>query len=344
MKWYPLITNAICFAICIIFTILVFHHLYQNIEPISKIRSSTKHLSLVCMILFTTTSIILIFTCYLPFDSIQYSICAAFGSAIWFISQTICYLLYINRLYYTFYSTKYQITNHILYQLYITITLFALCHLGMCIVFILEYKTNPSLNYHTAGIFYAILYISLEIVDLILCINVVYVFASRLIQLICDFNEEEPIHKKHVCHLSISINKKSYIYLNAIQRFMVKVMTQYFLLTTVSNIATQIFLLVRAIAEIFYFYDITSDYGHLWTISLVLQGIHCCISVITVYLMFEFGNTLYYTCCGKMDRYCTLWCKNIAKYKATQIYELSVKHQNSVHNEYVLIEQDEFER
>ena len=87
------------------------------------------------------------------------------------ISQALCYLLYINRLFYTFDGTNHQLRNRTLLSLYILIGFFVLCHLGISIIFILEHKDNSLFNWHSAG-----LLILFSLFHLLLCFSYLFIY------------------------------------------------------------------------------------------------------------------------------------------------------------------------
>ena len=106
------------------------------------------------MILFTISCFIQMVTCYAgysdPYSPI-YQLCLGLGTLTWWIAQVLCYLTYINRLYYTFNNTKYELRNKTLISLYVLIGLFLLCHLGIGILYVLEHKDDALFTYASAG-------------------------------------------------------------------------------------------------------------------------------------------------------------------------------------------------
>lgn len=346
-EWYAVVINAICAVICLIFTIAILYCFISNkTGSNSNIRLSTKYLASFCMILFTISSTIQIFTAYSSrINSVLYDLCAISGNGFWWIAQACCYITYINRLYYTFHGTSYQITNKILLSIYTLIILFILCHFGVFTIFILEYKTQPILNYHSAGKYYALFYILIEFIDITLCIFVIYLFASKLIALIAEFNEVDQIQKyqESIRRESIVTKSRLSMSLNHTQNIMVKIMTQWTLLITVSIIATQLFLIMRSITEVFYAIEIDGVYGGLVdnnmnNAALILMSFQSVVSVVTIFLMFEFGNKVYIICCGKLDKYCSLWFKKCARNKVTEVYEISMQKHGKNSCNYVKME------
>lgn len=320
----PAIINGICGIGCLSFTIALFYYFYCNTKfnetSGNDIRNNTKYYTIGSSIGFT----IFCFAQLISSAVYSYQILVGLATLFWLIAQILTYLIYINRLYYTFDSTSYHITNSILYPLYILLTLFALCHVALGIVFFIEITGN--LNQETAGRPYAICYILIELFDLIICIVIVYIFASKIMKLITDFDDEiqyqrslsiesiistsSPSMSPMSINTQMSMNPIS-CNLNHVQKLMIKVMTRYFVLTTIAIITTQIFMITRVLSEILF--AVQYDGLQIWTVSLICQGIHCLISVITIFLIFSFGDNLYKISCKRLDIYCKMWCKIIAK-------------------------------
>ena len=70
-----------------------------------------------CMIFFSITCFIQIATSYLEAreGTFTYKIFAGLGNGMWVISQVCHYLVFINRLFYTFEGTKYEISQRTLF-------------------------------------------------------------------------------------------------------------------------------------------------------------------------------------------------------------------------------------
>jgi len=324
LHWLSVGITVLCAVICFIFTATLIYHFTVNTST-TTIKRCTKALTISCMLLLTLSCILqVIVVLYLEYtiSTLLHGFLMGLAISAWWIGQALCYIMYINRLSIFFFNTKYQLHNNILYPLYILLTLFLLCHISAFIIWLLEYfrfgASHPLLDFHSAGIFYAFLFMLAELVDLSICVLVLYIFASRLTSLLAEFNEAD--QAKNVHPFRKMTQRKSYVDLNLIQKTMVQIMTQWTVLTTLSVIATQIFLIVRVVTEICYavYFD---ENGHAWLASLILQTIQSAVTVVATFLMFEFGKDLYVACCTKLDRYCFLWFKNAAKRKVTAAYE-----------------------
>ena len=186
----------------------------------------------------------------------------------------------------------------------------------------------------------------IEAVDIILCSFIIYVFASKLIYLITEYNEEEKLYKYRMSvhkasDEALKIPEKSYVALNEFQKKLVKIMTKWTLLIVVGVIVTQLYLISKVLSETLFALEVNQEKSFIsWESTLISQPIQSMVSVLGVYLMFEFGNKTYKICCGKLHKYFRMWFNRIARDKVKMIYEISLETQ--AHNKYVKMEDGGF--
>ena len=151
----------------------------------------------------------------------------------------------------------------------------------------------------------------IEALDLIIAIFILYWFYIKLLRLIQDFNDEDTRSSiyQHQRGQTPSVDVSNWsidtyaLQLNHVQKFMVRIMTQYFVLILFGIITTQIFLIARVSAEILLITDDNDDYYTLYSISLSLQAVQCVSNAGSIFLIFEFSRKYYKMCCHKFHLY-----------------------------------------
>eukprot|EP01084_Bolivina_argentea_P249984 418657_1 len=318
--------NAIASIICVSFTMLSIYYLCMRHAEDTKIRRSTMLLSILCMLFFSITCFIQIATSYFGPNSDEFiqKVCTGLGNAGWVLSQTCHYWVFINRLYYTFEGTKYEISKFIMRVFYILIALFIVNHACIGLVYSLD-KYDQLYGDRKAAIGYVIVYSLIEILDVIICIFTLYLFSTKLIKLIQDFTddnvENDNRSRGHTQSQSVNsihsttVDSNYALQFNHVQRFMVRIMTQYFVLILFGIVTTQMFLIVRVTAEICLIVH-NHLYVQVYSYSLLFQSFQCIVNAGGIFLIFEFSKQYYELFCGKFHVYFKLMIKSHARKKA----------------------------
>ena len=265
---------------------------------------------------------------------------SAIYSITWSLGQVFVYLLFIERLKYSFKTTKYASPKRYFYPFYIGIILFLITSITAAILSIL-YKEDV-----LSKIFYSdsgnARNLAQCIIDLILSISLLYVFNKKLWKLnkdLCIFNANDHSDR---C-LSINDPRPHKISLNSRQEAVIKITSKLTIITCFAICSTQFLMLYSTTTFLICGYmdcHFGLEHNYLKPITEGLWGIDCFINCLCIYLSYGFyhAENMYYSCCGCCDDCCIKCCNNCTQKKLEKEYK---KNRNNIHFKLSLLSADD---
>ena len=222
------------------------------------------------------------------------------------------YLLFIQRLKKTFQNSIYKISNCINILLFIGMIFFLLIQIADSIINIIVY-INKNFNWNQFSLYTLPILILSEFLHFIISCIIVYMFISRLIQLILlrETNNFSSSQIRDDISNDLQINLEEY------QQKILNVVIKYFILSTIAIISSQIFFISSIILDISFNssnsccsqrFNIISSY-----INITIMGIDCCINCLCIFLNFQFKPKWYSLICNCFRKCCQYICLKYVK-------------------------------
>lgn len=238
----------------------------------------------------------------------------------WSSGEALTHILFLWRLHKTFYGTKYQSSMTVFKLCYIGIATFIILQIGVIIVrtlwnlFILN-------NANLYSLLLFILESSMVLLDLMISVILVSLFTKKLFAVNCSLSD--------INNTTFSTKR---IKLTESQSSLISVISKYTILSIIAIGTSSIIQMIQSCVQILWFFEhneknityiMMLSYWYLWPVDIIIN-IWC------IYLNLEHSQKQYDFCCGKLQIYCNLWCKSIAKKKIEKYVDL----------EYILMEDD----
>ena len=306
--------DGISCVACMFILLMVWYHI--QIVQLSFSTNLIGHFSTLGIISFTLSAMFKTWreiTYTMPSIELYHTIIiSAVYSLTWSLGQIFVYLLFIERLKYSFKNTKYASSKRYFYPFYIGIGLFLIISIVAQIIQIL-YKSH-AIN----RVFYSdsgdARNLAQCIIDVILSIGLLYVFIKKL----SDLNKDLSVFNADEVYQG---SDKSSISLNSRQEAVIKIVSKLTIITCFAVGSTQILMIYSTITFLICNGPIDCEFGmghnYLKTITEGLWGLDCFINCLCIYLSFGFEHSynMYYSICGCCDRLCIKCCKSMSERK-----------------------------
>ena len=221
---------------------------------------------------------------------------SAMYSLNWCFGQCFTYLLFIERLKYSFKGTKYELSKRYFYPFYVGIALFIIISVTAQIIWIL-YKQDiiPFMFYNRSG---NTRNLSQCIIDWILSISLLYVF----------------LHKLWILNMDLSVfnvNEASSV-VNSRQESVIKIASRLTIISCIAIFTTQFLMIYSTITFLICYKNIECKYynHNLKPIVEGFWGIDCFINCLCIFMSFAFENAeiMYYSLCRCCHQQCIKCC------------------------------------
>ena len=319
---YPgsVIIASLSTFICIFsFCISTYYTVKDNTIQIKSIKCSSIF-SLISFLLSSLLQCIILYTTNITNTSKNHNkyrlleIILVSNLIIWSMAQILMYILFTLRLYHTFKGTILQIQHKTLSNIKITFSLFLSLFIMYCIISILAYY--DIIPWSSYSIISSIITIIIEISDLSLSIILIHMFIMRLFKLLI-LNSNE----KDITIIDGTSNDKQFqINLNIDQTSILALVVKYTVLSFITIISSQIFL-ISCINRSISLMTNEDHYQNGLILFSICFTVNCCINSVCILLNFKFSHSWYIYICCICEKCGNGICKKNAMKKIKNQYE-----------------------
>ena len=242
----------------------------------------------------------------IAYNTTTYKALAQCGiTTFWCLAQGMVYFLFMLRLYYSFYLTRYALTQRLIISFTVLLIIY-----GICVILFVINKIMYISNFDAAATAFTISYaIGIEIIDLIISIFLITVYSQKMIKVTADSHINELSHTQFNANMILPMSQQQHTRLDKTAKL--------FILSFITTIWSQVAFSMFTIAVIksnfkssVYETDRVFFYG---------DGI---INPICLFLMFDFNHGLYEKICGKCHRFWVIVCQYKTSKKIKQDLEV----------------------
>eukprot|EP01084_Bolivina_argentea_P245314 410725_1 len=281
------------FILCLVIFIYTGHQIKihsSNTVPLKqRITKSIIGLTILGMLGFMINLLLQIFYVFFHDSNKMFAeICNASSIVFLFFGESMGHLLFIDRLNSVFYNTQYSISNHSRKLFYVLTAIFFSNWIVYFIVHILVHSDNQVISWNVAEILYTILFWFGAIMDFVIVSMLSYLFLHRLFLVSVSVNDEW-------------LGNETEMKISPI----LHVVSKYFILTTISIIAVQVFLISGAMLDVHVLAFNDDTYPKLLMhIYWYMYPVQSLVAVYCFALNFHFSERLYLFFCGSLHKCC----------------------------------------
>eukprot|EP01084_Bolivina_argentea_P207752 354406_1 len=302
IKWL----NGLISLFCVLLVLITWFNAFVLELPFTT--KKIGYFSCFGIIFFTISSIantlMRVISGYTEQNKVIHWIPSVIYSSTWCFGQIFVYLLFLERLKYSFKNTKYSSPSKYYYPFYIGIILFFLSSVTFQVTRILH-ETNIITSYlfiHSGEV----RDMSQQIIDFILSIALLYIFNKKLWILSMDLS-----------NYNSTMNIEST--LNFRQESIIKIAVRLTLISSFAIISTQLLMIYTTIIYELCIYTKCNNNKLLYYLPIadVFWCLDCLINCLCIFMSYDFitaKNTYYYICYW-CDYKCIKCCNNIAAQK-----------------------------
>ena len=295
---YTILTaNIIAAIICIILLLTIWYYWYAVGMKVAN--RTIMVLSMAGISLYCLSSISLAIGAMELIDIVHIS--DIVDIPLWSSSQICTYLVFTNRFKISFKDTKYALPNKLYLIYYIMLTIYFMIHCAEVITYILVEYTSNSLNNNQYLDYFIAASFSVLFIDLFLSISLLWTFLHKLIGLHIDIGQQSNARYK--------------------QNAIIHVMSKMNILTTISVLSSQVFVIFTLCLNTLHRFDIVDlkEFGTLLKILFSLWAFENVINAMCIYLSFEFAAPVYDKLCRKMHYCCVALCVKWTRKRTIEI-------------------------